>query len=139
MKPWQRIIEQTSKMNMGWPHGKLPLLGVGKVCRLVTVRHEMGWAQGGRNRPITNRSEKKTGGMKETYDKRKKRKGTHGSSSASSSIITKSVSSGRWCGLQYPKYPDFVCCRAPFVSSVAGCRKTGDIGSSPAPWHADTA
>ena len=76
---------------MGWPCGKLPLLGVGKVRRLVTIRHEMGWAQGGRNRPITNRSEKKTGGMKETDEKRKKRKGTHGSSSVSSSIITKSV------------------------------------------------
>ena len=30
MKPWQRIIEQTSKMHMGWPRGRLPLLGVGK-------------------------------------------------------------------------------------------------------------
>ena len=54
--------------------------------------------------------------------------------------------------MQYPKYPEFVRRRAPFVSSVAGWGKTvfhhwkkrdgqqvGDIGSSPAPWHADTA
>ena len=53
--------------------------------------------------------------------------------------------------MQYPKYPEFVRRRAPFVSSVAGCGKTvfhhwkkrngwhvGDIRSSPALWYADT-
>ena len=98
-------------------------------------------------RPLMNRSKKKRkkmGGIKE-------RKETHGSSSVSSSMITKSIWSERWCELQYPKYPEFVRRRAPFVSSVVGWGKAvfhhwkkqdglhvGDIGSSPAPWHADT-
>ena len=39
---------------------KLYLLGVGKSVIWVTIRRlEIGWAQGGRNKPITNRSKKK--------------------------------------------------------------------------------
>ena len=32
MKPWQRMNEQTGKM--GWPHERLPLLGVGKCGKV---------------------------------------------------------------------------------------------------------
>ena len=71
-KPWQRINEQTSRMGLmcvypGW-YGKVRLLGGDD--RMACV----GWKQGGRNRPITNRSEKKTGSMKEAEEKQKKEK-----------------------------------------------------------------
>ena len=127
-----------------------PLLGVGKSVVWVTIRrHEMCDRVGMRRPPQTvnkqkQKERKKMGGIKE-------RKKTHDSSSVSSSMITKSIWSGRWCELQYPKYPEFVRRRAPFVSSVVGWGKAvfhhwkkqdgshvGDIGSSPAPWHADT-
>ena len=70
-KPWQRINEQTSRMGVypGWC-GKVRRSGGGGDDRLACV----GWAQGGRNRLIMNRSEKKTGGTKETEEKGKKQK-----------------------------------------------------------------
>ena len=89
MKPWQRTNEQTSKMR--WPRKRLPLLGVRKSIVWVTIRrHEMCDRVGARQPPQTvnekkqKEKEKKMGGIKE-------RKETHGSSSVTSSMITKSV------------------------------------------------
>ena len=48
---------------------------------------------------------------------------TYALSSVSSSRITRSVKSGRWCALQKEKYSELARRMAPLVSSEAGCGK----------------